>query len=127
MSWVGDIDKHKQENAVMDVYALKNETEDKYYDACMLIFKDSMKFNNEIVSWVKQANLNANKDIKIDTNCLHHIETSSKLYEQPIIVGYKITNISEEGFNCFQSIKDLSQFERCLLDLNIKNRFVWEA
>jgi hypothetical protein len=23
MSWIGDIDRHKQENAVMDVYALK--------------------------------------------------------------------------------------------------------
>jgi hypothetical protein len=81
MSWVGDIDKHKQENSVMNVYALKNETEDKYYDVCMMILKDRAKFHNEIVFWVKLAKINANKDIKIDTNWLHHIETSSKLNE----------------------------------------------
>jgi hypothetical protein len=50
MNWVCDIDRHKQESAVMDVNALKNETEDKYYDICMMILKDRVKFNNEIVS-----------------------------------------------------------------------------
>jgi hypothetical protein len=90
----------------------------------MMILIDPMKFSTEIVSGVKPANLNANKDIKIDTNWPHHIETSSKLDEKPIIVGYKITNISEEGFNYLQLIKDLSQFKRRCLGLNIKNRFI---
>jgi hypothetical protein len=50
MSWVGDIDKNKQENAVMDIFALKNEAENKCYDVCVMILKDSVKFNNEMVS-----------------------------------------------------------------------------
>jgi hypothetical protein len=34
----------------MDVYALKNEAEDKCYDVCVMILKDPVKFNNKIVS-----------------------------------------------------------------------------
>jgi hypothetical protein len=35
MSLIGDIDMNKQEKVVTDVYALKNETEDKSYDVCV--------------------------------------------------------------------------------------------
>jgi hypothetical protein len=32
----------------------------------VMILKDPVKFNNEMVSWVKLANLNVIKDIRID-------------------------------------------------------------
>jgi hypothetical protein len=95
LDWVKTIDDHLKANVVTDVYVLPDETGDKYYDACVMILKDPVKFKGEIVPEIKLTDLNVINP-GVGPCPPYHIETSLELEKQPIIIGYWLMGIDKK-------------------------------
>jgi hypothetical protein len=115
MILVLSIDDHQKANVVTDVYILTNDSVKKCDDVCVMILKDPVKINNEIVPGIKLVDLNVILSLtNVSQIKSYHIETSAELNKQSIMVGYWFMDIDNRDlrFNLHDEI------EQCVLGCN---------